>query len=78
MTSFTDMVTNIKNHKNHKFGLKWPECLVLLLLQLICIKKYKLSKIPKILKLAIFHVACVVLLDGLKHMGHGRGTGRSG
>ena len=25
------------------------------------------------MSLAIFHVACVVLLDGLKHMGHGRG-----
>ena len=26
------------------------------------------------MKLAIWHVACVVLLDGLKHMGHARGN----
>ena len=43
MPSFTNTVTKIENHKNHKFGLKWPERLVLLLLQLICNKNYKLK-----------------------------------
>ena len=28
----------------------------------------------KNIRLAIFHVDCVVLLDGLKHMVHGRGN----
>ena len=41
MTSFTNMVTNIKNNKNPKFGLKWPERLVPLLLQLRCNKNHK-------------------------------------
>ena len=54
LSSFTNMVTNVKNHENHKFGLKWPECLVPLILQLICINNQKLkthpdsSKMPKL------------------------------
>ena len=43
LSSFTNIMTNIENHKNHKFSLKWPEHLVLLLLQLICNKNHKLQ-----------------------------------
>ena len=44
LLSFTNIMTNVKNHKNSKFGLKWPERLVLLLLQLICNKNHKLTQ----------------------------------
>ena len=47
MTSFTNTVINIENHKNHKFDTKWPERLVLLLLQIKCNENYKL-KLPQI------------------------------
>ena len=43
ITSFTNTVTNIKNHKNHKFDTKWSECLVLLLLQIKCNENHKLK-----------------------------------
>ena len=26
LSSFTNMVTSIKNYKNHKFDLKWSKC----------------------------------------------------
>ena len=45
MTCFTNTVTNIKNHKSHKIDTKWPEHLVLLLLQLICNENHKLKLI---------------------------------
>ena len=32
LSSFTNMVTNIKNYKNHKFDLKWPEHLQALII----------------------------------------------
>ena len=33
ITSFTNIMINVKNHKNSKFDEKRPECLWLLLLQ---------------------------------------------
>ena len=50
LSGFTNMVTNIKNHENHKFDLKWPERLVPLILQLICNKNHKLRLTQIVIK----------------------------